>query len=54
MKYYIKITEILQRVVTIDADTLQDAISKVEDAYANGQIKLDDSHFHDFTIEQDD
>lgn len=41
MTYPIEITETLQRTVTVEADTLEQALSKVKAAYADGSIVLD-------------
>jgi len=41
MKIDIEVKEVLSRVVTIDAETVDEAISKVEDMYFREEIVLD-------------
>jgi hypothetical protein len=38
--YQIEITERLQRVIEVEADTMEDALTKVERAYADRDIVL--------------
>ena len=38
--YQIEITERLQRVIEVEADTMEDALTKVESAYADRDIVL--------------
>lgn len=38
--YQIEITERLQRVIEVEADTMEDALTKVESAYADRHIVL--------------
>ena len=38
--YQIEVTEHLQRVIEVEADTLEDALTKVESAYVDGDIVL--------------
>ena len=47
--YQIEVTEKLVRIIDVAADTLEEALSKVEDDYATGKIILDtdDSVFYD-------
>jgi hypothetical protein len=52
MKFKIKITEKLERIVTVDADTIEDALSKVENDYASCKIVLTETDFTNFTIEE--
>lgn len=48
----IEITETLQRIVEVEAETVEEALSKVESKYADGKIVLDDTHFVDFEIKE--
>lgn len=52
MKFIIKITEALSRTVIVDANDKDSAISKVEQAYDNGDIVLDYDDFdgHDIGV----
>lgn len=52
MNFNIEITETLRRVVTVEADTIEEAISKVENRYDNGTIVLDSSHYVDTEIKE--
>jgi len=45
MKINIEVKEILTRVVTVDAETVNDAISKVEDMYFREEVILDYTDF---------
>ncbi len=55
MKIDIKITEILSRVISIDADTQEDALSIVSDMYKDEEIVLDYSDFNgDVIIENEE
>jgi len=45
MKINIEVKETLTRIVTIDADTVDDAISKVEDMYFREEVVLDYADF---------
>jgi len=45
MKIDIEVKETLIRIVTIDAETVDDAISKVEDMYFKEEVVLDYSDF---------
>lgn len=51
-KYKIEITETLQRVVEVEADTAAEALSKVEDDYATEKIVLDYDDCKDFQIRE--
>lgn len=47
MKYVVKVTETLARIVIVNADNEDDAVSKVEQAYLeDGEIVLD---YRDYT-----
>lgn len=53
MKIDIRVTEVLSRVVSVDADSIDEAINSVEDMYKNQKIVLDDADFHELvTIEK--
>ncbi len=45
MKIDIEVKEILSRVISVEANTVDDAISKVEDMYNNEEIVLDYADF---------
>ena len=45
MKIKVEVTEILQRIVEVDADDVKDAIDKVEELYKNEDIILDYSDY---------
>jgi len=46
MKRDIRITEVLSRVVSVNSDSIDDAILIVEDMYYNQEIILDDFDYH--------
>lgn len=50
-KYDFNIIETLARVVTIEAETLEEAEEKIRDMYNNEEIVLDSSDFQDTNIE---
>lgn len=54
MKYYVSITETLSKVVSVDADSEQEAISRVEDAYNKYEIILDSEAFVGYAIDIED
>ncbi len=45
MKYYVSITETLNRIVGVEAENEKDAVRKVVAAYNDSQIELDSSYF---------
>ena len=45
MEVDIRITEVLSRVVSVNSDSIDDAILIVEDMYYNQEIVLDDSDY---------
>ena len=47
MKYVVEVLETLKRKVDIDADSKDQAISKVKNMYYNGDIFLDDADIQD-------
>lgn len=52
MKYKIEVTEMLQRVVEVDARDLTEAISKVGKDYDAGGIILDSMDFVGYSIKE--
>lgn len=50
-KYEVRITEILSRIVTVDADDEIEAQLKVDEMYGKEQIVLDWSDIENITIE---
>lgn len=50
-EYDIEITEVLQRVVSTKAESLQEAIHDVEEKYYNSEIVLDADDLKETTIE---
>ena len=51
MKYKIEITETLQRIIEVEADNVNNAISIVNDMYRDEVIILRDSDYIDSKIE---
>jgi len=49
-KFRIEITEILQRVVEIDAESIEIAIETITQQYKSEEIVLDYSDFIEYTI----
>ena len=47
MKYVVRVTETLSHTVIVEADNMEDAEYKAEDAYCDGQIVLDYYDFDD-------
>lgn len=52
MKFVMKVTETLSRTVVVDANDQDDAISKVEQAYENGDIVLDYNDYDEYDISE--
>lgn len=52
MTYRVEITETLQRIVEVEADTIEEAVSKVEDDYASCDIILDSLDMKNFEIKE--
>ena len=48
--YAVKITEILEEVVTVEASSAQEAKDKVQVAWENGDYILDAEHFRNVTF----
>ena len=51
-KYQIQITETLQRVVEVEANSYDEAEDKVNEDYRNGDIVLDYNDYQDTEIER--
>ncbi len=51
MKYYVSVTETLNKVVSVDAENEKDALKKVQRAYDDSVIILDSTFFVGETIE---
>jgi len=47
MKFKAKITEVLSRVIVVEADSKEEALNKVSDMYNSEEIVLDYSDFND-------
>ncbi len=56
MKFKVEITETLQRVVEVEAESKDEAVGIVHDKYRNEEIVLDESDFMggDITIFEDE
>lgn len=50
-RYYVSVTETLNKVVSVDAESEEEAVQKVQDAYNNSEIILDSDHFCGETVE---
>lgn len=50
-RYYVSVTEHLNKVVSVDAECENEAVQKVQDAYNNSDIILDSDNFCGETIE---
>lgn len=53
-RYYVSVTEHLNKVVSVDAESENEAVQKVQDAYNNSDIILDSENFAGEQIELDD
>ena len=51
--YYISVTETLNKIVEVHADSEQEALQKAEDSYYNGEIELDYNDRVDTEFEND-
>lgn len=51
--YYISITETLNKIVEVHAETSEEALQKAEDAYDNGEVELDYNDYVDAQFEDD-
>ena len=50
-RYYVSVTEHLNKVVSVDAESEDEAVQKVQDAYNNSDIILDADNFSGEVIE---
>lgn len=50
-RYYASVTETLNKVVSVDAESENEAVQKVQDAYNNSDIILDADNFSGEVIE---
>lgn len=50
-RYYVSVTETLNKVVSVDAESEDEAVQKVQDAYNNSDIVLDADNFSGEVIE---
>ena len=53
-RYYVSVTEHLNKVVSVDADSEKEAVQKVQDAYDGCDIILDSENFSGERIELGD
>ena len=53
-RYYVSVTETLNKVVSVDADSEKEAVQKVQDAYNNSEIILDSDNYCGKTVEVED
>ena len=53
-RYYVSVTEILNKVVSVDAESEEEAVQKVQDAYNNSEIILDSDNFCGEIVEAED
>ena len=53
-RYYVSVTEHLNKVVSVDAESEKEALQKVQDAYNNSEIILDSDNFCGETVEAED
>ena len=53
-RYYVSVTETLNKVVSVDAESEIEAVQKVQDAYDGCDIILDSENFAGEQIELDD
>ena len=53
-RYYVSVIETLKKVVSVDADSENEAVQKVRDAYNDSDIVLDYENFSGEMIELDD
>lgn len=50
-RYYVSVTETLNKVVSVDAESENEAVQKVQDAYDNSDIVLDAENYTGNVIE---
>ena len=53
-RYYVSVTETLNKVVSVGAESEKEAVQKVQDAYSNSEIILDSDNFCGETVEAED
>lgn len=55
-RYYVSVTETLNKVVSVDAESMKEAKQKVKDAYYQGAIVLDNDNFcrNEIEVEEND
>lgn len=53
-RYYVSVTEILNKVVSVDAESEEEAVQKVQDAYNNSEIILYSDNFCGEIVEAED
>ena len=53
-RYYVSVTETLNKVVSVDAESEKEAVQKVQDAYNNSEIILDSDNYCGKTVEVED
>lgn len=53
-RYYVSVTETLNKVVSVDAESEAEAVSAVNDAYNNCEIVLDSDNYCGKTVEVED
>ena len=53
-RYYVSVTETLNKVVSVDADSEADALEQVETAYNDSVIVLDTNNYCGKSVEIDD
>ena len=51
MKYKVEITEVLQKIIEVDADNIEEALSIIKEKYRKEEIVLDDKDYIDTKIE---
>lgn len=51
MKYLVRVAETLARTVIVEANSMEEAEDKVDQAYDDGQIVLDYDDFSEYEIE---
>ena len=50
-KYIVEVTEVLQKKISIDADSIEEAISKTKELYQSQKIILDDTNYIETNFE---
>ena len=51
MKYLVRVTETLARTVIVEANSMDEAVDKVDRAYDDAQIVLDYNDFSEYELE---